>query len=195
MENNIVQHNFDLSENDYVKKHAHQSGVLWLTGLSGSGKSSIANFVAKELFEKYQIMILDGDDVRSGLNKDLSFTDEDRTENLRRVAEVASLFRQKGMIVLCSFISPLNEQRKKVREIVKDKFHLVYINTSLAECEKRDPKGLYEKARAGKIPNFTGIDSPFEEPNHSEIIINTANKSIEDCAKELINYIEKNFKI
>ena len=99
------------------------------------------------------------------------------------------------MIVLCSFISPLNEQRKKVREIVKDKFHLVYINTSLAECEKRDPKGLYEKARAGKIPNFTGIDSPFEEPNHSEIIINTANKSIEDCAKELINYIEKNFKI
>lgn len=195
MSNNIVQHDFDLSQDDYVKKHGHKAGVIWLTGLSGSGKSSIANFAANKLFNNFNIMILDGDDVRSGLNSDLGFTEADRNENLRRVAETAKLFKSKGMIVLCSFISPLNEQRRKIKEIIKNDFHMVFINTSLKECEKRDPKGLYKKARAGEIANFTGIDSPFEEPNHSELIINTANKSIDENATELINYIEKNFKV
>lgn len=195
MPNNIVQHNFDINESEYVQKNDHKSGVIWLTGLSGSGKSSIANQTVKDLFNDYQIMILDGDDVRSGLNKDLSFSQEDRQENLRRVAETAKLFRQKGFIVLCSFISPMNEQRQMIRDIVKDGFHLAYINTTLSECEKRDPKGLYAKARNGEIKNFTGIDAPFEEPQHCELIINTKNKNIEECSLELKNYIEKNFKV
>lgn len=195
MPKNIVQHNFDINESEYVQKNDHKSGVIWLTGLSGSGKSSIANHTLKELFDDYQIMILDGDDVRSGLNEDLSFTQEDRQENLRRVAHVARLFRQKGFIVLCSFISPMNSQRKMIRDIVNEDFHLTFINTSLSECENRDPKGLYAKARSGEIKNFTGIDAPFEEPNHSELIINTHNKDIEECSNELKNYIEKNFKV
>jgi adenylylsulfate kinase len=191
---NIIQHNFDIEKKDYEKKHGHKGGVIWLTGLSGSGKSTIANYTQRELFNDFNITILDGDDVRSGLNSDLSFTSEDRVENLRRVAHVANLFASRGLIVLCSFISPMNSQRAMIKKIIgEDNFHLAYINTSLKTCEARDPKGLYQKARAGEIQNFTGISSPFEEPSHSHLIINTDNKELADNAQELINYIKKNF--
>lgn len=193
MKENIIKHNFEITKKDYEKKNGHKGAVIWLTGLSGSGKSTIANLTHKKLFEEKQITILDGDDVRSGLNSDLSFTQEDREENLRRVAQVAKLFAQRGQIVLCSFISPLRSQREMIKKIIgEEDFHLVYINTSLKACEARDPKGLYQKAREGKIPNFTGIDSPYEEPSHSHLIINTENKDIKSSSDELVNYINKN---
>jgi len=191
---NIIQHDFDISKADYEKKFQHRSGVIWLTGLSGSGKSSIANLAHKSLFKDFNITIIDGDDVRSGLNSDLGFTEADRSENLRRVANLAKLMSERGAIVLCSFISPLNSQRDKIKEIVGDDFHLAFINTPLATCEARDPKGLYKKARSGEIPNFTGISSPFEEPHHSDLIINTDSKSLEENAQELAEFIQKNFK-
>lgn len=196
MQENIIQHDFEINKKEYEKKFGHSGAVIWLTGLSGSGKSTIANLTQKKLFNNFNITILDGDDVRSGLNSDLSFTPEDRDENLRRVANVAKLMSERGMIVLCSFISPMNEQRANIKKIIgENNFHLAYINTSLKKCEERDPKGLYQKARAGEIANFTGISSPFEEPSHSHLIINTDNKTVEENASELINYIKKNFKV
>ncbi|PPK88577.1 adenylylsulfate kinase [Neolewinella xylanilytica] len=168
--------------------NGHRGGVIWLTGLSGSGKSTIAAEVERKLFERGVFArVLDGDNVRDGLNANLGFSLEDRKENTRRVAEVAKLFAETGALVLCSFVSPTREMRQMVADIVgQDDFMEVFINTPIELCEQRDVKGLYAKARAGEIKNFTGIDSPYEAPDAPFLDIKTADLSIEQAADQLI---------
>jgi len=166
-------------------------GVLWFTGLSGSGKSTIANLVERRLHAagKHTYM-LDGDNVRHGLNRDLGFTEEDRVENIRRVAEVARLMADAGLIVLVSFISPFRSERRMARDLMEvGEFHEVFVDTPLEICEQRDPKGLYKKARAGQIANFTGIDSPYEAPESPELRLDTTTLSAEDCAERILDYL------
>lgn len=168
--------------------NGHRAAVVWLTGLSGSGKSTIATAVERKLFERGVFaQVLDGDNVRNGLNGNLGFSLEDRTENTRRVAEVAKLFVSSGAVVLCSFVSPTRKMRAAVADLVGHEDYLeVYINTSLKECERRDVKGLYAKARAGELKNFTGIDSPYEAPEHPFVDLPTAGSSVDACADQLI---------
>lgn len=167
--------------------------VFWITGLSGSGKSTVAQHTEAKLHEKGILtQILDGDNIRSGLNKNLSFSAEDRTENIRRIAEVAKLFANCGIVTMASFISPTIEIRKMAKEIIGEElFCEVFINTPLEECEARDVKGLYKKARAGVIKNFTGIDAPYEAPKSPDLEIETKGKTIETSAQALFNYIYK----
>ncbi|UCH91331.1 MAG: adenylyl-sulfate kinase, partial [Nitrospirota bacterium] len=167
--------------------------VLWFTGLSGAGKSSIANLVEKKLHSLGRhTYLLDGDNVRHGLNRDLGFTDADRVENIRRVSETAKLMIDAGLIVLVSFISPFRSEREMARLIVEDgEFLEVFIDTPLEECERRDVKGLYKKARAGEIKNFTGIDSPYEPPEHAEVIINGAKETTEEAACIIVHELER----
>ncbi len=169
----------------YLKQHAK---VIWFTGLSGSGKTTLASLLEKRLFElNYFCQILDGDNVRSGINKNLRFTEEDRIENIRRIAEVAKLFMNCGIILICSFISPTNEMRQMAKEIVgEEDFLEVFVNTPLEVCEHRDPKGLYKKARAGIIPNFTGISAPFEKPDNPFIEVDNANPNLDYTVRELL---------
>jgi bifunctional enzyme CysN/CysC len=170
------------------RRNAHKPAILWFTGLSGSGKSTIANLVEKQLYAHgVHTYLLDGDNVRQGLNRDLGFTDADRVENIRRVGEVARLFVDAGLIVLCSFISPFRAERRMVRELVAEgEFIEVFVDTPLEECVRRDPKGLYARARAGKIKNFTGIDSPYELPERAEIVIATGAESADAAATRVI---------
>ena len=169
--------------------NAHKPVILWFTGLSGSGKSTIANIVERELHTRgVHTYMLDGDNVRHGLNRDLGFTDADRVENIRRVGEVARLFVDAGLIVLCSFISPFRAERRMVRELVgTDEFVEVFVDTPIEECMKRDPKGLYARAKEGKIKNFTGIDSPYEAPENPEVVVNTADGTAEDAARRVLD--------
>lgn len=162
--------------------------VIWLTGLSGSGKTTLATMLEKRLFEfNYFCQILDGDNVRSGINKNLRFTEEDRLENIRRIAEVSKLFMNCGIILICSFISPTNEMRQLARDIIGDNDFLeVFINTPIEVCEQRDPKGLYKKARAGEIKNFTGISSPFEEPQNSFLDVDNTNPDLEHTVRNML---------
>ncbi|HTW38627.1 MAG TPA: sulfate adenylyltransferase subunit CysN [Steroidobacteraceae bacterium] len=171
-----------------MRRNGHKAAILWFTGLSGSGKSTIANLVEKELHgQGAHTYLLDGDNVRHGLNRDLGFTDVDRVENIRRVGEVARLFIDAGLLVLCSFISPFRAERRMIRELVGEgEFIEIFIDTPLDECIRRDPKGLYARARAGRIKNFTGIDSPYEVPEHAEIVIATRAKSAEDAAQLIV---------
>jgi len=194
MNNNIVWHEQLICSHDRASQKRQQPAVLWFTGLSGSGKSTIANAVEKKLFDKQcHSYLLDGDNVRHGLNKDLSFTDMDRVENIRRIGEVSRLFVDSGLIVLTAFISPFVADRQLVRDLVGDKQFLeVFIDTPLEVCESRDPKGLYKKARAGEIKNFTGIDSSYEAPVDAEIHVKTAELSIEQCAEQVVAYLENN---
>ena len=173
MSTNLVEHKHEVTKEERQELLKQKSPVIWLTGLSGSGKSTIANELAIKLQEKGRLAyILDGDNVRMGLNKDLGFSDNDRKENIRRIAEVAKLLSDAGVIVITAFISPFREEREKAKEIVgRDNFIEVYVRTSLETCENRDPKGLYKKARAGEIPMFTGIDSPYEEPLNYDIMV------------------------
>lgn len=168
-----------------------RSKVIWMTGLSGAGKSTIAAALEKELYKKgFLTQIIDGDNVRTGINKNLTFSDDDRKENLRRIAEVSKLFLNCGIITINSFITPTEESRKTAREIIGDKnFIEVYINAPIDVCEMRDVKGLYKKARAGQIKNFTGIDSVFEEPVNPDIEIRTDQLSIEEAIQKLNEYI------
>jgi len=167
--------------------HGHRGGVVWLTGLSGSGKSTIAAAVERKLFERgLFVTVLDGDNVRNGLNGNLGFSIEDRLENTRRVAEVAKLFAETGALVLCSFVSPTRQMRAGVADIIGDDYLEVFVNTPLSECERRDVKGLYAKARAGQIKNFTGIDSPYEPPLHPFLDLPTAGRSVDESADHLI---------
>ena len=172
----------------------HRPGIIWLTGLSGSGKSTIAKGVEKKLFsEHFNVFTLDGDNIRLGLNRDLSFSPEDRTENIRRTAEVAKLFSQAGFIVIVSLISPYRSERRKARDIRPEIFKLIYTKASLDVCKKRDVKGLYAKAKSGEIKSFTGISSPYEEPEKPDLVIDTARERVNESIEKLYNFIKKEF--
>jgi adenylylsulfate kinase len=194
---NIIPHSFHIDREERNKLNGHNSFVVWFTGLSGSGKSTLANLVEKKLFEAgIKTFSLDGDNVRSGLNKDLKFSPEDREENLRVAAEVAKILVSSGSVVLASFISPRQVDRDMVKEIIgENDFIEVFVNTSLETCEERDVKGLYKKARAGEIKNFTGIDSPYEEPIKPEIKINTEKENLEEAANRIIKVLQKKLEI
>lgn len=188
---NITWHELSLSKQARRNQNGHQSFVLWFTGLSGSGKSTVANALAHRLYEQgIRNYVLDGDNVRHGLNKDLGFTDQDRTENIRRIGEVSKLFVDSGQVVLTAFISPFVADRELVRSLLEeDEFVEIYVNCPLEECESRDPKGLYDKARKGLIPDFTGIHSPYEEPIKPELEVNTNLFSVDECVEQIINYL------
>jgi bifunctional enzyme CysN/CysC len=176
-----------------VQLNGHRPAILWFTGLSGSGKSTIANIVERELHAHgAHTYMLDGDNVRHGLNRDLGFTDADRVENIRRVGEVAKLFVDAGAIVLCSFISPFRAERRMVRELVSaEEFVEVYVDTPLEECIRRDPKGLYARAMEGKIKNFTGIDSPYEIPENAEIVVDPRQGTAEEAARRIVEALRE----
>lgn len=192
----IVQQNYKLGRTDRNKLNKHNSLVIWFTGLSGSGKSTLANQLEVYLFEHgFRTYVLDGDNVRGGLNKDLDFSEAGREENIRRLGEVAKLFVDAGVIVLTAFISPFKNDREKVRQIVgNESFIEVFVDCPIEVCEQRDVKGLYKKARAGEIKNFTGIDSPFEVPTQPDVHVQTHLHSLEECLKQLINSIETKIK-
>jgi bifunctional enzyme CysN/CysC len=186
-----------LDKNTRSKINSQKPCVIWFTGLSGSGKSTIANILEQKLhFLDKRTYLLDGDNVRHGLNKDLGFTDTDRVENIRRIAEVSKLMIDAGLIALVSFISPFKSERKMARDLVEnDEFIEIFIDTPIEECEKRDPKGLYKKVRAGKLKNFTGIDSKYEKPNSPELILQTISVTPEKLADEIIKYLKSINKI
>lgn len=192
MQENVVKHTFDVTVEQRSQMKNQRSLLLWFTGLSGSGKSTIANTVEKALFEKgVHTYSLDGDNVRLGLNSNLSFSVEDRTENIRRIGEVANLMIDAGLVVIASFVSPYEKDRAAVKNIVgASKFVEVFVNTSVEECEKRDVKGLYKKARAGEIKNFTGINAPYEAPINADIEIDTLNTTVEEAVKIIVQNIE-----
>nr|WP_029406890.1 adenylyl-sulfate kinase [Thiomicrorhabdus sp. Milos-T2] len=194
MNQNIVWHEHHVTQQERAKLKQQTPCILWFTGLSGSGKSSVANAVENLLFKMNKhTYLLDGDNVRHGLNKGLSFSEEDRIENIRRVGEVAKLFSDSGLIVLTAFISPFESDRNLVREMTRPgEFIEVFIDTPLNVCEQRDPKGLYKKARAGEIKDFTGIDSPYEAPSKPEIQIKNDGISIETAAQNVIDYLKEN---
>jgi len=193
---NIVWHDHHVTKQERSELKSQKPCILWFTGLSGSGKSTVANAVESKLLElQKHTYLLDGDNVRMGLNKGLTFSDEDRIENIRRIGEVSKLFVDSGLIVLTAFISPFQEDRDMVRDLIDDgEFIEVYIDTPLEVCESRDPKGLYKKARKGDIPNFTGISSPYEAPNKAEIHIKIDRMSIEESAEKVLEYLkERNY--
>jgi len=196
VQENIIPHDHAVKQVDRIKKLGYEPKLIWFTGLSGSGKSTLASAFETHLFNlNFHTYILDGDNVRSGLNKDLDFTDTSRVENIRRIAEVSSLFLDAGIIVLTAFISPFKQDREQAKNLVGAKnFIEVFVDTPLEVCESRDVKGLYAKARAGKIPNFTGIDSPFERPESPDVHVKTEGKSVEESLKELINQIVPKLK-
>ena len=191
MKENIIPHTYQVSQEDRRTSNNHNSFLLWFTGLSGSGKSTIANVVEQKLFEKgIKTYTLDGDNIRKGINNDLSFSPEDRTENIRRIAEVAGLMVDAGLVVLAAFVSPYKKDRDNIRRIVKDvNFVEVYINTSVEECERRDVKGLYKKARAGEIKNMTGISAPYEAPENPDIEIKTEQESVDEAVNRIVEFI------
>jgi len=172
----------------YLKQKAK---VIWFTGLSGSGKTTLASMLEKRLFElNYFCQILDGDNVRSGINKNLKFTEEDRMENIRRIAEVSKLFMNCGIILICAFISPTREMREMAKEIIgEDDFLEIFVDTPIEICEQRDPKGLYKKARSGEIKNFTGISSPFEVPDKPFLVVDNTNPNMEDTVRNMTKTI------
>jgi adenylylsulfate kinase len=190
---NIVWHLHSVTKDERSKQKQQRPCILWFTGLSGSGKSTIASAVEQKLFEiGHHTYLLDGDNVRYGLNKDLGFSDEGRIENIRRIGELSKLMVDAGLLVMTAFISPFKSDRRMVRDLVQDhEFIEVYLKTPIEECERRDPKGLYKKARKGEIKNFTGIDSAYEEPEFPEIIIDTVTFSIEECADKIIAHLQK----
>ena len=197
MSKNITRHTYAISKSDRLKNNGHQAKVIWFVGLSGSGKSTLAGNVESVLHKKgYKTYILDGDNLRLGLNSDLGFSKRDRSENIRRVAEVARLFNEAGTIVLSAFISPLESDRNLARKIIGvDNFIEVFVHCPLNVCEKRDVKGLYAKARKGLLPNFTGIDSPFEPPKQPDIIIKTKVESMKISLKNILELIEPKLEL
>ncbi len=189
---NITWHHSELTRGEREKRNGHRGLVLWFTGLSGSGKSTLAQEVQGALFERgCQTYVLDGDNVRHGLNKDLGFSPADREENIRRIGEVAKLFADAGVIALTAFISPYRADRDQARAISGDSFVEVYVRCDLEVCETRDPKGLYKKARAGLIPEFTGISAPYEAPENPELVVDTSRESLEESATRVIAYLEE----
>ncbi|ADC86510.1 MULTISPECIES: adenylyl-sulfate kinase [Staphylococcus] len=190
----ITWHDSEVTKADRQKQNGHKSAVIWFTGLSGSGKSTVSVALEQALFElgKHAYR-LDGDNVRHGLNKNLGFSPEDRKENIRRIGEVSKLLVDAGTIAITAFISPYRVDRDDVRNILEDgEFIEVYTQCSVEECEKRDPKGLYAKARSGEIKEFTGINAPYEAPYHPEITINTEQQSVEQAVAHILNYLTDN---
>ncbi|KNF07326.1 adenylyl-sulfate kinase CysC [Gottschalkia purinilytica] len=193
---NVVWHKLSVSRDDRENLLKQKGVLIWFTGLSGSGKSTVANALQNKLYEKEKLTyILDGDNVRHGLNGDLGFTIEDRKENIRRIGELSKLFVDTGIITLATFISPLREDREQVRKLLNEDFIEVYIKCPLEVCENRDPKELYKKARDGKIKNFTGIDSPYEEPENPEITVDTSELSIDECIEKILEYLVSHKKV
>jgi len=191
MKENIIPHSYQVSKADRQTNNKHKSLLLWFTGLSGSGKSTIANVVEQELHKLgIKTYTLDGDNIRNGINKDLSFAPEDRTENIRRIAEIANLMVDAGVVVLAAFVSPYKKDRENIKKIVQEEnFVEVFVNTSLAECERRDVKGLYQKARAGEIKNMTGISAPYEAPENPDIEIKTEENTVEEAVSKILKHI------
>ncbi len=190
---NIIWHQSTITKKSRQLLNGHKSCVLWFTGLSGSGKSTLANAVDHELFKQgFRSYVLDGDNIRHGLNSDLHFGTQDRKENIRRIGEVAKLFVDSGQIVSSAFISPFVEDRELVRSMFeKDEFIEIFLKCPIQVCENRDPKGLYKKARKGEIPDFTGIDSPYEIPPKPEVIIETHKMTIEQSVKKIIAFLQE----
>ncbi|MCM3117091.1 adenylyl-sulfate kinase [Neobacillus sp. MER 74] len=188
---NVIWHTSTVNKEDKQKLHGHKSLMIWFTGLSGSGKSTIANALQLELYKKrVSVYLLDGDNLRHGINKGLTFTEDDRKENIRRTAEIGKLFVDAGMVVLAALISPYEKDRQNARSIfIKEEFIEIYVKCPLEECENRDPKGLYKKARQGEIRQFTGIDQPYEEPTNPEIIIDTNVLSIQECVEIITSHL------
>jgi adenylyl-sulfate kinase len=189
---NIVWSQSNISPEQREQMLGNKGAVVWLTGLSGSGKSTIAKALEENLFfNGTNAYILDGDNVRHSLNADLGFSDEDREENIRRVGAVAALFADAGIVTIVSFISPFEKGRKQARNLVgDDRFFEVFLDVPLNICEERDPKGLYKKVRAGQISKFTGIDSPYEQPSNPELIINTAEQDVDTAVSEIITMLK-----
>ncbi|MCF8469217.1 MAG: adenylyl-sulfate kinase [Parvibaculum sp.] len=193
---NITRVEQGITEEARTFRNGHRGGILWFTGLSGAGKSTLAVALEKKLFEKgYNVFVLDGDNVRHGLNANLSFSPEDRAENIRRVGEVSALFARAGVIVITSFISPYRSDRDRARAASERDFHEIYVKADVATCEARDPKGLYKKARAGEIKDFTGISAPYEEPETAELTVDTTTIPVEESIEKLVNYVETKFKV
>ncbi len=190
---NLTQHLQSVSLEEREAQNGHQSAVLWFAGLSASGKSTIAMATQRELFKRdIQITVLDGDNVRHGLNAGLGFSEADREENLRRVAEASKLFAETGFIVLTSFISPLRANREAARKIVEPmNFFKIYIKVTMDTAEERDPKGLYKLARAGEIKDFTGIGSPFEAPDHADLVIENDSQTVEEGVEQIISFLKE----
>ncbi|MBT3702030.1 MAG: adenylyl-sulfate kinase [Alphaproteobacteria bacterium] len=191
---NITRVDHRVTDADRVVKFGHTGGVLWLTGLSGSGKSTLAVELEKELFNRdYQVYVLDGDNIRHGLNANLGFSPEDRSENIRRVGEVAALFARAGFIAISAFISPYQSDRERARKATDD-FHEIFVSANLDICEQRDPKGLYVKARKGEIPDFTGISAPYEKPDHPALTVDTGVLTVEQSVQVILDYVIRNFE-
>jgi len=190
---NITWHEGAITKEDRERLLNQKGVVVWFTGLSGSGKSTIAHAIEERLFERGHLsFVLDGDNIRHGLNKDLGFSPEDREENIRRIGEVAKLFAQAGLITMTAFISPYRADRQKARELLPPgEFIEVFVKVPLEVAEQRDPKGLYKKARAGEIKEFTGISAPYEEPLQPELVLDTSLLSVEECCQRVINYLEE----
>jgi adenylyl-sulfate kinase len=183
-----VEHRVTIEDREF--RNRHKGAVLWFTGLSGAGKSTLAIALEEALFKRgFQVYVLDGDNVRDGLNSDLGFSHEDRTENIRRVGEVAALFARAGVICISAFISPYREDRAIARRAAGEKFYEVYIAADLATCEKRDPKGLYKKARAGEIADFTGVSAPYEVPENPEIVVDTSTETVGSGVAVLTEFV------
>jgi len=189
---NVIYHQASVTRQRRNKLNNHRSIVLWFTGLSGSGKSTLAHALEEKLFQKScRTFVLDGDNVRHGLNSNLDFSEAGRTENIRRISEVSKLMLESGLIVMTAFISPFNKDRNDARKLISDNdFIEIYCKASLQVCEKRDVKGLYKRARAGEIKNYTGIDSPYEAPQNPELIIDTDQKTIEESVSIIIKFLE-----
>jgi adenylylsulfate kinase len=192
MDNNVFWHHATVTRERRERMNRHRAKLLWFTGLSGSGKSTLAHALEERLHQRdCRTYVFDGDNVRHGLCRDLGFGIEDRTENIRRIGEMSKLFVDAGIIALTAFISPIRNDRDNVRGLFQaNDFIEVYVKASIETCEARDVKGLYKKARAGEIPNFTGISSPYEEPENPEIVIDTENREIDECVDSLLESLE-----
>ena len=191
---NIIYHEATVTRNRRNKLNNHRSIVLWFTGLSGSGKSTLAHSLEERLFQRgCSTFVLDGDNVRHGLNSNLDFSEVGRTENIRRISEVSKLMLESGLIVMTAFISPFSKDRNEARKLItSDDFVEIYCKASLEKCESRDVKGLYKRARTGEIKNYTGIDSPYEAPKKPELIIDTDNQNLEDSVSTILEFLELN---
>ena len=189
---NVIYHHASVTRQRRNKLNEHRSVVLWFTGLSGSGKSTLAHSLEEKLFQKgCRTFVLDGDNVRHGLNSNLDFSESGRTENIRRISEVSKLMLESGLIVMTAFISPFTTDRSEARKLISnDDFIEIYCKASLETCETRDVKGLYKRARAGEITNYTGIDSPYEVPENPELTIDTDNQSLEESVSSILNFLE-----